>query len=92
MKTIWNQFVNGRGCEINEFKGKKVKYTYEYGNAYERFKIEIFDGEKWNFVGGMLDIGAVPDNSTYIYDKSRITKRYTDLKQNADMYIKTLLS
>jgi hypothetical protein len=92
MKKIWKQWVKGHGTVIFEFKEKKIKCTYEYGNAYERFKIEIFDGDKLNQVGSMRDIGGEPDSSTYIYDESKIMSRYNNLMTNAQTYIKTLLS
>ena len=98
MKTIWTQFSTkpnsstGVGTIIKEFNGKKVKYTYEFGNAYERFIIELFDGDKLNVVGNIWSIGGIPDSSIYITEPSQIKTRYLTLEKNADSYIKTLLS
>lgn len=96
MKEIWYQWSiqNGVGVatRIVEINKKKVKCTYEVGNAYERFTIEVFDGDKLNKIGSIWSIGARPDSSTYIYDDPKILNRYNDLQKNADSYIKTLLS
>ena len=83
---------NGTATCIKEIKGKKVKFTYECGNAYERFRIEIFDGLKLNIVGSMRDIGGIPDTGTYICTDQEIRSRYDNLQINADTYIKTILN
>jgi hypothetical protein len=82
----------GQATEIYKVNDKKVKFTYEVGNAYERFRIEIFDGDKLNQVGNIRDIGGIPDSGAYSLGEMKVRFRYDKLIINAKSYIKTLLS
>ncbi len=62
--------------------GKKIKITYEAYNAVERCSTEVFDGDKWNHLLCMLDMGITPDSSAYIWNEVQRKKR-------ADLLIKT---
>ena len=60
-------------CLISEIKGKKIKVTYEAYNAVERCMQKFFDGDKWNHILSMLDIGIEPNNSAYnIWDEKNV--------------------
>jgi len=72
-------------CLIAEIKGKKIKITYQAYNASEKCNIEFFDGDKWNHIFNMLDIGIIPENSAYnIWDEVKRKKRADDLFKKAE--------
>lgn len=84
MKQIFRNSTHSSGkshdCLIAEIKGKKVKITYEAYNAQEKCKTEFFDGEKWNHILSMLDMGIQPETSAYnIWDENMRNKRADDL-------------
>jgi hypothetical protein len=55
-----------------DIKGKKVKITYEAYNAVERCNVDFFDGEKWNHIFSMLDMGVQCVPSAYnIWDENK---------------------
>jgi hypothetical protein len=78
--------------KIQEFDGKKFKYTYESGNAYERFTIEMFDGFKLNHIATMTDLGETPNSSSYHNDELESRNRYAKLCVKAEKYVKNLIS
>ncbi len=53
-------------CLILEYGSKKIKMTYECYNAGERFKVEFFDGDKWNTIYTLPDLGLVSDIFFYL--------------------------
>ena len=69
---------------------KLVKMTYECYNAVERFTGEIFDGNKWNHLFSMFDLGELDDRSNYVRNSSIRQKRCGDLQKKGLNYIKTL--
>jgi len=74
-------------AEIGNIKngGKKVKITYEAYNAVEKCNTEFFDGDKWNHILSMLDMGEQPNSSAYnIWDESKRKKRADDLFKKAE--------
>jgi len=87
-------FRNGTtdASKIQEFNGKKFKYTYSCGNAYERFYIEMFDGLKLNPIAKITDLNARPNTSAYINTETETLNRYTELCSNAEKYVKNLIS
>lgn len=74
-------------AEIGNIKNrlKKVKFTYEAYNAAEKCNVEFFDGDKWNHILSMLDMGEQPNSSAYnIWDESKRKKRADDLFKKAE--------
>jgi hypothetical protein len=75
-----------------DIKGKKVKITYEAYNAVERCNVDFFDGEKWNHIFSMLDMGVQSDTSAYnIWDENKRKKRADDLFENAKKMSEAIL-
>jgi len=65
--------------------GKKVKITYEAYNAVERCNTEFFDGDKWNHILSMLDMGIEPNTSAYnIWDEKKRKSRADELIKKAE--------
>ena len=87
-------FRNGttNASKIQEFKGKKFKYSYSAGNAYERFYVEMFDGLKLNPIADITDMNAKPNSSAYLNTEVESLNRYAELCGNAEKYIINLLS
>lgn len=57
-----------------------VKFTYEAYNAVERCTTEMLDGNIWNHIFCMWDLGIEPNNSAYnIWDEKTRQKRADDL-------------
>ena len=70
-------------CLIAEIKGKKIKVTYEAYNAVERCNTEFFDGDKWNHILSMFDMGIVPNTTAYIWDEIKRKNRADELFKKA---------
>jgi len=51
---------------IGNIKNRHVKFVYTCHNAVEISNFELFDGNKWNKILTMFDIGYIPDSNTYI--------------------------
>lgn len=63
----WN-FRERVGCsstKIIDLDGKKFKFSYRNGNAFEEFQVEMFDGTKLNHICSMKDLGETPQTSAY---------------------------
>jgi len=90
-ETILSNTTTRNGnSRLIKYGGKKIKIDHEYGNAYERFTIESFDENKWNFIAGFLEIGVTSDMGLYIRDET-VKKNRTDfLYGKAVEYIKLL--
>jgi hypothetical protein len=74
-------------AEIGNIKngGKKVKITYEAFNAVERCNVEFFNGDKWNHILSMLDMGIEPKTSAYvIWDEKKRKSRADELFKKAE--------
>lgn len=69
MKTLFRNSTHkmrkSHDCLIAEIKGKKIKLTYEAYNAVEKFNVEIFDGNKFNVILNILDMGVTQENDAY---------------------------
>jgi hypothetical protein len=81
-------------AEIGNIKngGKKVKITYEAYNAVERCNTEIFDGEKWNHIFCIMDLGVMPETSAYnIWDSAKRKLRADDLFKKAQIMITKII-
>lgn len=78
--------IKSYDCLIAEIGGKKVKMTYEAYNAAERCNVEFFDGNKWNHVLSMLDMGIVPNSTAYIsWNENERKDRADQLFKNAEI-------
>lgn len=88
MKQLFrNSTHTGRShdCLIAEIKGKKIKVTYEAYNAVERCNTEFFDGDKWNHILSLLDMGIEPNNSAYhLWDEYKRKNRADELFKKAE--------
>lgn len=73
-----------------EVNGKKFKFTYEHGNSYERFKIELYDGEKLNYIANLLELNEKRDGSAYMMDEIETKNRLAVLNDKARKYVETL--
>jgi hypothetical protein len=79
-------------CLIGEIKGKKVKITYEAYNAVEKCNTEFFDGNKWNHILNMLDIGVEQENSAYnIWNEVKRKQRADDLFRLSELMCSAIL-
>lgn len=84
-------------CLIAEFGnikngGKKAKITYESYNAIERCNVDFFDGNKWNHIFSMLDMGIEPNTSAYnIWDAAERKKRADTLFDKAKEICLTII-
>jgi hypothetical protein len=80
--------------EIGNIKngGKKVKITYEAYNAIERCNTEFFDGDKWNHILSMLDMGVEPNTSAYnIWDENKRKSRADELFKKAETMCSSII-
>ena len=79
-------------CLISEIKGKKIKVTYEAYNAVERCNTEFFDGDKWNHILSMLDMGIEPNTSAYnVWDENKRKNRADELFKKAETLCNSIL-
>ena len=78
-------------CLIAEIKGKKVKITYEAYNAVERCTTEFFDGNKWNPILSMLDLGVQPQTSAYVWNRDQRKQRADELFKKAETICNKLI-
>jgi hypothetical protein len=84
MKTIVRNSIHTKDkshdCLILEIRGKKIKITYQAYNAVEKCNTEFFDGDKWNHIFSILDLGVNEEISAYsIWDENERKKRADDL-------------
>ena len=80
----------GHSSMFYQVDDKKFKFTYEHGNAYERFKIEQYDGEKLNYIANILDLGEKRNTSAYTMDEVELKNRVAGLNIKARKYVETL--
>ena len=83
---------NGHSTMIYQVDDKKFKFTYESGNAFERFKIEQYDGEKLNYIANILDLGVSRNTSAYMDTDIEMKNRVASLNEDARKYVKNLIS
>jgi len=81
-----------KGSMLYLFGDKKVKMSYECGNAFDRFKIEIFDGNKFNHVADMADLGVQSNSSMYIQSEANVFDKFKELLTAGGKYISNLLN
>lgn len=95
MKRIHDGWVHKNGTHmtrIDVYKDRKFKMTYESGNAFERFKIELFDGDNWNVVATMEDLGIQRNTSSYINSEIEAKNRCVTMTTAGEKFIKMLMS
>ena len=86
---------SGYNCHSSMFyevDGKKFKFTYEHGNSFERYRIELFDGDKLNLIAGLTDLNEKRDGSAYSMDEFQSQARVAGLNQKARKYVETLIT
>lgn len=95
MKILFRNSIHERSkshdCVIGIIGEKKVKMTYEAYNAVERFNVEFFDGDKWNHILSMLDMGVQSNSSAYVCSEQERKKSADDLIKKADIMCKAIL-
>lgn len=82
--------IDGKSHEV-KYLDNGVRITYESYNAVERFNGHLFDGDKWNLLFTIQDLGVLPDNSTYILDAHLREQRVDALYQLAKPVIDAIL-
>ncbi len=78
-------------CSVLNISGKFVKITYECYNAVERCNVDIFDGDKWNQIFSMLDLGIMPESSAYSWRDELKKERANCLIGISKLSIKKLI-
>ena len=81
----------GHASMFYQVEDFKFKFTYEHGNAYERFKIEEWDGDKLNLIAGLLDLNEKRNTSAYSMDEIELKNRVAGLNIKARKYVETLV-
>lgn len=69
---------------------RKFKFSYDAYNAGETFTGELFDGDKFNHIFGIRDLGFIPESSMYIRDEAKIKDRFEILNKKGLEFIKLL--
>ena len=83
---IFNLILEGIETE------KKIVFSYNNGNAYERFAIEQYDGSKLNkLLGSMADLGVEADTSAYhLMSEDDQKARFEMLTEKGYEFVKAL--
>jgi|JFJP01.1.fsa_nt_gi hypothetical protein len=74
-----------------EVDGKKFKFSYEHGNAFERHEIQLFDGLKMNHIADLPDLNEKRNSSAYIMNEAETKTRVTKLFEKSKKYVETLI-
>lgn len=90
-ESVVKSGYTGHASMIYQVDDKKFKFTYEHGNAFEKFKIEQYDGEKLNYIANILDLGEKRNTSAYHMDEFELKTRVAGLNIKARKYVETLL-
>jgi hypothetical protein len=77
--------------QFYEVDGKKFKFSYSNGNAYERFYIELFDGFKLNPIADIADLGIKSNSSLYHNTEIDNQNRISEVMSKARKYVETLI-
>jgi len=86
-----HQGYNSHDLSIYDYKGRRIKVVYQTYNANEICETYLFDGNKWNLIFSLMDLGIMPTKGAYLWDES---KRKAQAKKFSGMMIyavKTLL-
>jgi hypothetical protein len=70
---------------------RTFRFTYEAHNAVERFYGELFNGDKFEPIFTMRDLGVLPNDSAYcVLDEIEIKTRIADLISKGVKFINLL--
>jgi hypothetical protein len=59
---------------------RTFRFTYDAGNAFERFYGELFNGDEFVPIFTMRDLGVIPDDTAYaVLDEMEIKTRIANL-------------
>jgi len=94
-QNVFRESCSATDTKIVHFKtpeGKKVfKFSYENGNAFEHFKVELFDGVKLNLIFNLTDLGLKRNSSAYnLFTEAEFRARVKELNDRAITQIKSL--
>jgi len=92
LESTVKQGYNAHASMFYEVDGKKFKFTYDHGNAFEHFKIEQYDGDKLNMIAALTDLNEKRNSSAYIMSEIETKNRVASLNQKARKYVETLLT
>lgn len=93
-KIIYSNYShNGdktRDTKLIKIENKVFKFSYDAHNCSESFTGELFDGDRFNHIFSLLDVG-LPAASVYIWDESKIKTRLELLTKNGLEFVKLLM-
>ena len=75
-----------------EVNGTKFKFTYEHGNSFENFKMELFDGLQLNLIGILTDLNEKRLESPYHMGEIDTKNRVAVLNDKARKYVEKLVT
>ena len=95
MKILFRNSIHNsdrsNDCLIGEIGKKKVKFTYTVDNIGERCNIEVFDGNKFNSVLCMLDMGIVPDEFPFMLDANKRKEQADRIFKKSEIILTQLI-
>ena len=92
LESLVMQGYSGHSSMFYEVDGKQFKFTYDHGNAFERFKIELFDGDKLNLIACLTDLNEKRDSHAYTGNDIDMKNRVAGLNEKARKYVETLIT
>jgi len=90
LESFVKQGYKAHASMFYEVNGKKYKFTYDHGNAYEYFKIELFDGTQLNLIATRDDMNVDSVNCPYLMTETQTKNRVATLMEAARKYVETL--
>ena len=96
MKKVFRESIHQIGrshdCAIYEYKERKIKVVYQAYNANETCETFLFDGNKWNQIFCLEDLGILPNRSAYnIYEPSKRMAQAENFIKKMLIAVKTIL-
>lgn len=79
------QGYNSHDCSIYEYKERKIKVVYKTYNANEVCETFLFDGNQWNLIFSLNDLGIMATKGAHTWDESK-------KRAQADKFLKLMLS
>ena len=94
-EIVFRERISGIDTKVVRFntpEGIKVfKLSYENGNSFEHFKVELFDGTKLNLIFKLTDLGFKRNTSSYIlFNESQFKLRVEEITKKTISHIKSL--
>lgn len=80
-----------RDTKLIKIENKVFKFSYNAYNCAEHFTGELFDGDKFNHIFALHDVGKPAESSVYIWDESKIKTRLELLTKNGLEFVKLLM-